>query len=601
MATKGITFAGRTIKIPGAYGFGDASEMVEINLGALNVLMIVGESEGGEPGKPLLFGVASQERALKQIRGGPLWLAMKAAWNPSPDSNIRGADAILAVRANPATRAETTLLDTAGTPANAIKVLARDWGKHGNEVQIGIQAGIATPALRRVIVRKIGDGVDQSSPELGDVLAIAYNGDGTATVDVNIVSTVPTLVVSVTGSTDGTAGFTVALDGRAVRTVEKLAAFIQAQAGFNVKVLGANQMKSIWLDPIAAPVSLGATPTTLRAINGAVVDWINRNAIPAVAEFISNTDPVAAVGPVFLAGGTEGTTTLNHWKNAFAKLANEPGYFLVPATGDETVHQAANEHCIAMSDIKIKRRRQAYLGHDIGDVVFNPDGSVDVTDLEDRIFKLNTDRGVMATPGIITYDETGEEEKLYGSWLLAAMMAGIKAGGKAQDSLTNKYVKVLGLEGDFDPTQKEQVIDIAASYVTKVPDKGFKIGIGQFAQLRTYNTLQTEPSVLHCADTILKNLEDFLEDKYTGVPPTSIITVRLNQIKRDVEKILAAAAADGMLVGGLKDGVAVGPYRNVRVTFSNRTYAVEFEASIAEPGNYITIMARWSAVQGVAA
>lgn len=600
MATKGIVFGGRTITVPGAYGFGDASDLVDISIGALNVVMIAGEAEGGQPNTPLIFGVGSQDRALKMIRGGNLAEAMHAAWNPSPDSTIKGADVIIAVRVNPATRAGTILLDTAGTPANAIQIYDRDWGKHGNGTQIGILAGKVDDTLRRVVVKKVADGVNQTSPDLGEILTIAYTGNGTATVDLNIVSSVPNLVVAISGATDGSASFTVDLTGKAVKTIEKLAAFIQAQTGFNVKVLSSPQMPSAQLDPIGTAVPVPSTGAILRGINGACVDWINRNAISAIAEFIGNAATVAVIGPVFLTGGTEGTTTINEWKQAFAKLGNEPGYILVPCTDDEAVHAAATDHIITMSDIKIKRRRQGYYGHGIGDVVFAPDGSVDITNLADRIFRINSDRVVFATPGVYVNDMNGDNT-LFPSWLLAAIMAGIKAGGDPQQALTGKYVKITDVEGNYDPTLEEEVIAAAASYVTKVPNKGFRIGIGQLAQLRTTNTLQSEPSVLHVADVVLTNLEDYLGDKYVGIPPTSVITVRLNQIKRDVEKMLDQAAADGMLVGGLKDGKAVGPYRNVKVTFSNRTYAVEFEASIAEPGNYITILAHWSAVQGVAA
>jgi hypothetical protein len=597
VATKGITFAGRTILIPGAYGFGDASEMVEIRIGALNVVMLVGTSEGGEPNKPLYFSAGSKERALKVLRGGPLHAAARAAWTPSPES--KGADVIIALRVNQATRAKLTFLDTAGTPAEAFDVFDRDWGKHGVGTQVGILAGKDDPDLRRVVIKKISDKVDQISTDLGNVLAIAYTGNGSAcTIDVGLVATVPTLTVSVTGATDGSTSFQVDLTDPAVDTIEKLADLLQSQTGFNVKVLGAAQMKSEWLDPIGTPVALTATAAKLTAINGACVEFINRFAVCAVAEFKSNVAPVAVTAPTFLSGGAEGTATLDDYKAAFAKLAAEPGYFLVPCTDDDLVQGAALEHCLAMSDIKIKMRRTAYFGHALGEVVFNPDGSTDITALAERIFKLNSERVLMATPGIKVEDKGAE--KLFPSWLLAAAMAGIKAGGKPQDSLTGKYVLIKGLEGDYDPTQKEEVISAAASYVAKTK-KGFRIGIGQLAQIRTTNTLASEPSVLHVSDTILTNMEELLEEKYVGIPPTSEMNIRLGQIKRDVEKMLDLAAKEGMLVGGLKDGKAVKPFRNVKVTFSNRTYSVEFEASIAEPGNYITITAHWAAVQGVAA
>jgi hypothetical protein len=584
MATRGIYFGGRTILIPGAYAQGDASDLVEITVGALNIVMLVGESEGGEPNTPLVFNAAGQDAALAVLRGGPLYEAARATWNPSPSS--AGADVVIAVRVNPAVRASHTFLSGAATPDNCLTVRARDYGKHGNNAQIQILAGTADADARIVKVRKLEDGVDQTSPELGKVLGLAYTGNGTATAEVVEVYGEPRLVLSVTGATDGSASFTKTLTDADVATIAKLAGWLNAQTGFTTKVFGHDTMASALLDRTAAPVPLSSTPTALRGVNGAIADWLNRFSPAAIAEVLT-LDAVAPAGPVFLSGGGNGAPTLVHWKNALKQLESQPGYFLVPCTGDALVHQACLEHVLRMSDIKIKRRRQLWVGHDPGLVTFSPDGTVDFDALEAAIFTLNSERCVYATPGI--YRESGGAKTLFGSWLLAAALAGMKAGGMPQESLTFKYVSALAVEGIFDSLEQEQAILAAATPLVPVPNKGFQVVLNQFAQTRTTNVLEVEPSVLHCADTLLTNLEMVLGEKYTGKPVTSDVTFRLNQIKGDTEKVLAEARRLGMLVGDAKV---------TRVTYQNRTYAVELKAAIAEPGNYITIAAKWQAVQG---
>ncbi len=583
MATKGIYFGGRTILVPGAYAQGDASALVEIAVAALNVVMIVGTSQGGEPLKPLVFNAAGSDRAAAALRGGPLLEAMNAAWSPSPSTP--GADVIIAVRVNPAVQADLDLVDGQATPATALTVKARDWGQHGNGTQVAILAGAVNPAHRIVAIKKVADGLDQRSPELGNVLGLAYVGNGTATVLVHKVAGVPTLEVGVVGATDGSASFVKALTDPEVDTIAKLAAWLTAQTGVSVKVYGAEGMPSAQLDPFSAPQGLSSSPLPLTAVNGAVCDWINRYSPVAIAEFVNNASPVAPIGPTFLAGGSDSVPTMTQWNLALKALETQPGYFLVPATGDEAVHQACLDHVLRMSDIKIKRRRQLFVGCEPGTPEFLPTGDVDFGDLEQRIFKLNSPRCLVATPGVKVSINGREETR--GSWLLAAMLAGMKAGMLPQESLTYKLVKVLGLEGTFDLLEQEQAITLGATPVTAVPGAGFRVVLSQLAQLTSTNTLEVEPSVLHCADVVLTNLEDVLGRKYTGQPVTSNVKARLADIKFDTQQVLADAARLGMILDDFKV---------TRVGYANRTYSVELKAAIAEPGNYITILARWQAV-----
>lgn len=248
MATSGIFFAGRTIKRPGAYAFGQAGGQVPITLGALNVVMLVGTADGGQPNTPLLFSVADEVAAKATIRGGNLLAALDAVWHPSVDQGINGADAVILVRVNPATQSQAPFLDTQLVPATAFTAFSRDWGKHTIDTQVGVLAGVADPSLRRVVTKKVSDGVDLTSPDLGKILGVAYSGNGTASIAVGTVLGVPTLTVAVTGSTDGSTGFAVDLTRAQNDTIATLAAFIQAQSFFNCKIYDGAQMPSARLD-----------------------------------------------------------------------------------------------------------------------------------------------------------------------------------------------------------------------------------------------------------------------------------------------------------------------------------------------------------------
>jgi hypothetical protein len=599
MATKGIYFGGRTLKIPGAYGFGDASGLIEISIGALNVVMLMGSSLGGQPNTPLLFNLATETQAVAMLRGGPLQQAIQAAWHPSPDTAVNGADVVIVMRVDPATQSQHTFLDTEAVPAPALTVLSRDWGKHTLNTQVGFLAGLADPTLRRVSIKKLDDADQLVSPDLGNVLGLAYAGNGVATAQVHLVGGVPTLEVLVVGATDGSAGFPVDLTSAFARTVELLAAFISSQTGFNSKVFGASQMPAVQLDPMAAPAPVAAAVVALRAVNGALVDFINANSVSSTAVFNGNGAPVAITGPVFLTGGTDGIPTGANWTAGLHKLESEDGYILVPLTSDPLIQASCLNHVLAMSDITIKKRRVLYVGHGIGDVIFAPDGTVDSTNVRDRIFNLNSGRVFFATPG--SYENTGGVKTLWPAWINAAKAAGIKAGGLPQEGLTHKYIQSLGLEGDYNRTAQNTLIDEAASYVIKVKNKGYRFEIGQSAQVRTTNVLESEPGVLHVSDALLTNLENLLEDKYVGVPPAADVASTVNALKRDAERVCEEAANLGMLIAGQDDqGNAVPAFKVTKASFKNRTYHVEVVAAIAVAGNYVTIAAHYIPLQGAA-
>lgn len=589
MAQSGIYFGGRTITIPGAYAVGDDSALLQVQLGALNVVAIVGSARGGKPNTPLFMNLANKEAGLAMLRGGDLYEAAKKAWTPSPDR--RGADVIIAVRPDPAAQAQTTFNDGETTPAPALRAKARDWGEHGNGTQVQILPGQADATLRRVSIRKVEDNIDTVSPDLGNLLGLAYSGNGTAaTVDIGDVSGDWTLTVAVTGATDGTAGFVKKLTDRDVKTIGKLVKWLNAQNGFSANLQGGETIPSERLDPIGTPVALDTAPVALRGINAAVVDWMNRFSPATVGEYVSNLFPVALSAPTFLTGGEDGTLSLAEWRAALRVLETEAPYFVVLASDDPAVHQAGLEHVLAMRDVKRKARRVLYTGGGIGQVVFNPDGTADLSDLEQAIFNLNSEAIVMPTPGIKDFDEDGEVVQRP-SWYLAAALAGIKAGGRPQDGLTYAYVSAQGLEGNLNPSDLEKAIAIGASPVISVKGKGYRVVFGQCAQVRTTNVRQSEPSVLHCADTLEANLELFLEEKYTGKPVGSNLGLYLQQVKRDAQRVIDEGIALGLCLG-----ISVVE----KVAYANRRVDIKTKVYVTEPTNFITITNSYQPIVGAA-
>ena len=134
-----FTSAGKTSQhvIPGAYSRLDvlagASGFVSIG----NVVLF-GSAQGGEPQKLLQFN--NQSQALNTLKGGPLYDAIRHAFNPSPDPD-QTPQRLFAMRVNNASRSSYGL-EAGG--ADVITLRSRDWGTDQNTIQVRtVAAGVA--------------------------------------------------------------------------------------------------------------------------------------------------------------------------------------------------------------------------------------------------------------------------------------------------------------------------------------------------------------------------------------------------------------------------------------------------------------------------
>lgn len=137
-----IFFGGRRINVPGAYSEIDASELAGLAPGAVGIVALLGEAEGG---KPLTveteFADATRpETLLKRHRSGDLRIAGQFCFQPSTDPAVPGgAQRVVGVKVNPATRSALQLVDD-NSDACA-DLLSADWGQFTEQINIEIEAG----------------------------------------------------------------------------------------------------------------------------------------------------------------------------------------------------------------------------------------------------------------------------------------------------------------------------------------------------------------------------------------------------------------------------------------------------------------------------
>lgn len=147
-----IFFGGRRINIPGAYTEIDATALAGLSPGAVGIVALIGEAEGGEP-----LTVNSEESdhtrsetVLQRYRGGDLRTAGQFVFAPSNDEAIPGgAQRLVAVKVNPATQSTLTLVDSLA--ANAVDLTSEDYGLFTAQINILVEAG-TTQGQRITIV-----------------------------------------------------------------------------------------------------------------------------------------------------------------------------------------------------------------------------------------------------------------------------------------------------------------------------------------------------------------------------------------------------------------------------------------------------------------
>jgi len=139
-----IFFGGRRINIPGAYSVIDASALAGLAPGAVGIVALLGEAEGGKPlSVESEFSDATRpETILKRYRSGDLRHAGQFCFAPSTDPAIPGgAQRIVGVKVNPALQSSRTLYDGQLVPIASVDLLSRDWGLFTSQISIEVEAG----------------------------------------------------------------------------------------------------------------------------------------------------------------------------------------------------------------------------------------------------------------------------------------------------------------------------------------------------------------------------------------------------------------------------------------------------------------------------
>ena len=555
-----VFFNGRLLITPTSASVVDDSALANRNLSVGNNVAFIGSSLGGKPNTVLTFGSPSEARAA--LVSGELLDAVVKAFDPSAQTNAPAT--VTAIRVNPATQAALSLLDA--TPTAVINLVSTDYGAYNNQIKVKIESG--TNAGKK-ITTQFGNSYFSADDVARNAFSIQYTG-GQATATMSIGGTSLTLQAP-TGTTVATIDLTV------YSTIQQLVDKINTVSGFlGAAVLDGNGAKPALngLDYVTNQDVRTASYTATANLQ-AVVDWFN-----GLGEGYVTATRVAGVGKVpaniawtYLSGASDGTTTTTEWSNAFATLQSADVQWVTPLTGNSAIHAMADSHVAYMSTVG-KQERRAICGM--------VSGSTDAAAIT-AAKAINSDRTSLVHLGYYDYDASGTLV-LYPPYMLASLIAAAFAGVNPGTALTNKTLKVRGLERKLrNPTDTDVLIEGGVLCVEDT-STGYKVVKSISTWLTNDNYNRVEQSTGWALDYVVRNVRQAL-DVLRGEKISPLLLSRaVSLAKSQLDELARPEPAGPGVIVGDADNPA---YINVRATAAGDVVRLEFQCSPAIPANYI--------------
>lgn len=555
-----VFFNGRLWVSPVTASIVDDSAMNNTNVGVSNVLAIIGKSEGGQPFTALSFGSATEARAA--LISGESLKAIENAFDPSAQTT--GPSTVIFVRVNPALQSTLSLLDAAGLPS--IDLASQDWGLHTNGIKFKVETASANG---KKVTSQFGNNYYSSDNIYRNALSVSYSGASlTATISVD--ANTATLKYGTTTSV---------IDLNSFNTIGSLVDRINAEAGFSAAVLDGN-IEGIALNGLdfIANQDVKAAPFTVTANLQAVVDWINGTGEGYVTATRSvNAVAVPANLPfTYLAAGTDGMVTMAEWQNAYDALQSVDAQWVVPISPMPAIHAMNDSHCSYMSNIA-RMERRGIVGGNIG--------TTDLLAIA-AAKALNSDRTSYTHLGFYDYDTNGKLT-LYPPYIMAGLLAGMFSGVNPGTALTNKSIKVRGIERNLrNPTDTDILINGGVLCVENTK-KGYKVVKSITTWLVNNNYNRVEVSVGVACDFTSRAVRDAVDDLRGAKGSPSLLADAISRVETALRQLsVPEPMGPGVLVGDKLNP----PYKNIAAALSGDVLRIEYQASPVIPANYILLV-----------
>lgn len=558
--------------IPGAYS------RIDIVAGASGFVsigntVIIGSAQGGQPQTLLQFN--NQSQALDALIGGPVYEAMRHAFNPGP--GVR-PQRIFGMRINNATRSSYNLEVTpsGGSAADTITLRSRDYGTRANQIQVQVTANASASYAGRNITIQFRDQSETYSAVERGILEIT----GASTTSLTVTAT------NIVGADTTTPANAFSLRYVDFDTVGDLVAALDGQAGISdvSVVAGAENIRllnrSNYLDFISTGLALD-TERTITANTSEVIETINRESAFVTAERVSTEDPGQTLTVVasldFFSGANAGDYNTTQATAALTALEAEDIQIVTTPDPDDAaanvpsvagIHVLIKNHCERMSATTGRRERQFVVGGPWGETIANAIASSRT---------LNSYLGMYVFNGFVDRDALGELQN-WGASYAACKVAGLASVLAINEPLTFKQLSAISLENALNNSQLEMLIRNNVAPVSYNDD-----GVPHFVrQVNTYqaaNKIYNEFSAIREALFASRDLRTFLQSRITGRPGTTVTRgiingLILNRLQRYVDL--------GIFIGDQNNPA----YSDVSVQLEADVYRVDYDANLTLPVNF---------------
>lgn len=556
-----VFFNGRLIVSPATASIIDDSALDPQSPSIGNNVILIGRAAGGQPKTVLRYG--SPGEAARDLASGELLDAVRTAFDPSPETG--GPFTVYAIRVDNAVQAQGALKDAAGD--DVINLTSSNYGARENAIQYAIDPG-SYSGLR--ITTKRGTDYYTTDNVQRRAFSVVYTGAETDPVKL----TVSNLALTIDMPAGGQEVINLVQFPTIIDLVDRLNSIADIEAG--VLDSSANAPALNGLDAVDA-VNINGSLVEVTANLQAVIDWINSPAQDFVtAERVIGASKPPAPCSGYMAGGSDGLTTFDDWAASFEVAQDADAQWVAPISGDPAIHALADTHADYMSNVAMKERR----------VVCGSD--LNTTDMQaiNMARALNSARTSLVHIGHYNYNPQGALT-LYPPYITAALLVGAFSGVNPGTPLTNKAIKVRGLERYLrNPTDTDVLITGGVLCVEKADAGVFKVVKSITTWLNDRNFNKVEQSVGMATDYVARSMRKSL-DVLRGSKASPITLQRAISIADSTLRELARPEPQGMgvIVGDTKSPA----YKNIQAQIDGDALRVQFECSPALPTNYVLI------------
>lgn len=531
------SFAGKTIRKPGAYSQFSVSNSAGSSLGAADILFLVGESSIGAPGSVTGIQSFPAERLndlISQFGSGPLVDCAIAGARPSKSQGIGGPSTILVWKTNAATQASAMIKKST---SNIFQALDSGWGTPGNGLSVIVAAG-DSGSQKNISIAKIGDTTEALGENAAQqVLSVRYIGNGTtATMAIGGVSQAAKALTTVLAGdqTDGSVALNIILKNYTMKT---LVDYINSQVGYSASLLTVSlaQKAGNELDPIAA-VNIKPALVPVYRLQHELLEVLNSSGrIQAILQDVPVIGLPDNSSGIFLTGGATGASAGSDFAAGFSASLAEDYNALVPCVSRDAsedvadsetdpsssytiaaVLAAADSHLRLRSDVKNRKEAGGF-----GGVRKSSKAAAFAA-----VQTVGSEYMQVCIQDCLMVDAAGNLAYKH-PHVMAAFAAGMRTGSSVGEPLTFKFPAILdaghvinpvtGLPtGDFNPgLDYDQAIQAGALFVEKA-NGGFRWVVDNTTYGIDDSFVFNRGSVMSAAFYVNKSLRQVAENFFVG-------------------------------------------------------------------------------------